>query len=48
MSELDNLRTVKGIREALLRGDLPAILTFCTDDLEILPAASAVVPWAHP
>jgi uncharacterized protein len=48
MSELDNLQTVKRIREALLRGDLPALLKFCADDLEILPAASAKVPWAHP
>jgi hypothetical protein len=48
MSEQDNLQTVKRIREALLRGDLPRLLKFCTDDLEILPAASAKVPWAHP
>jgi hypothetical protein len=49
MSERNNLETVKRIREALLRGDLPTLLKFCTADLEILPAASAKVPWAaHP
>ena len=48
MSQQEHLQTVKLIREALLRGDLPALLKFCTDDLEILPAASEKVPWAHP
>jgi ketosteroid isomerase-like protein len=48
MSEQDHLQTVKRIREALLRGDLPAVLNFCTDDLEILPSASAKAPWARP
>jgi hypothetical protein len=48
MGEQYNLQTVKRIREALLCGDLPTLLKFCTDDLEILPAASAKVPWARP
>lgn len=48
MSKHDNLQTVMSIREALLRGDVPAILKFCTDDLVILPAVSAKVPWTHP
>lgn len=48
MSKHDNLQTVMSIREALLRGDVPALLKFCTDDLEILPAVSAKVPWTHP
>jgi ketosteroid isomerase-like protein len=47
MSEQDHLQTVKRIREALLRGDLPALLNLCTDDLEILPRTSAKVPWAR-
>jgi uncharacterized protein len=48
MSEQDNLETVMRIREAILSSDLPALLSFCTEDLEILPAVSAKVPWAHP
>jgi uncharacterized protein len=48
MSEQDNLKTLKRIREALLRGDLPTLLKFCTDDLEIFPPPSAKVPWARP
>jgi uncharacterized protein len=51
MSEQGNLQTLKriqDIQEALLRGDVTTLLNLCTDDLEILPAASAKVPWAHP
>jgi ketosteroid isomerase-like protein len=48
VSELDNLKTVKRIGEAVSEGDLPRILSLCTDDLEILPALSHKVPWARP
>jgi|HubBroStandDraft_1064217.scaffolds.fasta_scaffold117357_3 hypothetical protein len=40
MSELGNLQTVRRIGEAVGEGDLPRILSLCTDDLEILPALS--------
>jgi ketosteroid isomerase-like protein len=48
MSEQDNLRTVQLSSKALLKGDLPSLLKLCTDDLEILPAPSTIVPWARP
>jgi ketosteroid isomerase-like protein len=48
MSELDNLQTVRPIGEAVSEGDLPRILSLCTDDLEILPALSDKVTWARP
>jgi len=47
MSGPDNLQTVKRIRDALHRGDLPGLLEFCADDFEILLAASAKVPWTR-
>ena len=47
MSARDNLHTVKLNGKAISEGDLPRILSFCTDDIEILPALSDVVPWAH-
>jgi hypothetical protein len=48
MGGKDNLQTVRRIAEAISEGDLLRILSFCTDDLEILPAFSDKVPWAHP
>jgi ketosteroid isomerase-like protein len=48
MRAVDNLQTVKRIRKALLQGDLRTLVGLCTEDLEILPPPSAVVPWCHP
>lgn len=48
MPQRDNLQTVMRIGEAVGQGDLPWILSLCTDDVEILPALSEKVPWARP
>ena len=48
MSARDNIHAVRLNGEAISEGDLPRILSFCTDDVEILPALSDKVPWARP
>jgi ketosteroid isomerase-like protein len=48
MREQDNLEKVRRAYKAFAEGDIQTLLSLCTDDLEILPAASTKVPWAHP
>lgn len=48
MNEQPNLRTVRQNVDAVSKGDLTSLMKWCTEDVEIVPAPSAVVPWAHP